>query len=149
MTVRFPRRRLRTYRIAALALAVSAALIMAACGASGTGTVFDRIRESPAARLELPDGSAVIADGEIAALRSFADLQLREAPAEPADSGDDWLYRIVFNPAEKVKNAEEIVVSFHKDCVQIDSEYYLPRDGVPYESILEWAESKFEHFMAE
>ena len=43
---------------------------------------------------------------------------------------------------------EEIIVSFHKDYVQIGSEYYLPQDGVLYESILEWAKSKFSFFIS-
>ena len=43
--------------------------------------------------------------------------------------------------------AEEIVVSFHKDYLQIGPEFYLPEKGVLYESILEWAEGKFAYFM--
>ena len=41
----------------------------------------------------------------------------------------------------------EIIVSFHKDYVQINEEYYLPVDGVSYDSILEWAEGKFDFFL--
>ncbi|MBQ6356100.1 MAG: hypothetical protein IJI52_03270 [Solobacterium sp.] len=104
------------------------------------------IRESPAARMELPDGSSTIIDSEIASLRSFADLDIKASPLEPADSEEDWLYRIVFNPSEKVTGADEIIVSFHSDYVQINTEYFLPADGVSYESILEWAEGKFAYF---
>lgn len=59
----------------------------------------------------------------------------------------DWLYRIVFNPADKVTGADEIVVSFHEKYVQIDSEYYLTSANVEFESVLQWAESKFDYFM--
>ena len=103
------------------------------------------IRESAAAKLELPDGASVFVDSEIALLRGFADLRLREVPLEPGDREEDWRYRITFNPSERVKGAEEIVVSFHDSYVQIGSEYWLPEEGVPYESILEWAALKFDY----
>ena len=121
-------------------------LILAGCAASRGDPVFDRIRESPAARLELPDGSAIDVDGEIAQLRSFADLRLQASPLEPADRADDWLYRIVFNPSDRVRGAEEIVVCFHPDYVQIGEEYYTPAEGVPYDALLSWAQAKFEYF---
>lgn len=107
----------------------------------------DLIRESPAAKLLLPDGAEIIVDSEIASLRSFADLRIEASPLEPADREEDWLYRIIFNPSEKAVGAEEIVVSFHKDYVQIGQEFYLPEEGVSYESILEWAEGEFAYFM--
>ncbi len=97
--------------------------------------------------MELPDGSGTYVASEIALLRSFADLEIQPSPLEPADNEGDWLYRIIFNPSEKVTGAEEIVVSFHKDYIQINTEYYLPADGVSYESILEWAEGISEYFL--
>lgn len=95
----------------------------------------------------LPDGSETLVDSETASLSSFADLRLVASPLEPADREEDWLYRIVFDPSEKVKGAEEIAVSFHKDYVQIGREFYLPEEGVSYENILDWAEGKFAYFM--
>ena len=80
-------------------------------------TVFDRIRESTVARMDLTDGTSIIVDSEIASLKTFADLQLQAAPMEPADSVDDWLYRIVFDPSNKVQGTEQIIVSFHADYV--------------------------------
>lgn len=117
------------------------------CSKNNDKTVLDRIKASPAATLELPDGSSVSVDSEIDSVRSFADLDLSEAPLEPADSETDWLYRIVFNPKDKVTNADEIIVSFHEKYVQIDSEYFLPPADVEFESILQWTESKFDYFM--
>ena len=111
-------------------------------------SVFEKIKESPAAKMELPDGSAFYVDGEIALLRSFADLTLVESPLEPADTEEEWLYRITFNPAERVKGADEIIVSFHKDYVQIDAEYYLPESGVSYNSILAWARGKYDYLLS-
>ena len=134
-------------RIIAGFLAVMIVISLAACTSSKEKTVFDKIKESPAAKMELPEGTSTYVDSEIASLRSFADLEIQASPLEPADSEDDWLYRIVFNPSEKVTGTDEIIVSFHKDYLQINTEYYLPADGVSYESILEWAEGKFDYFL--
>ena len=120
---------------------------LAACTSNEKKSVFDMIRESPVAKLLLPDGSETIVDSEISSLHSFADLDIQESTMEPADTEEDWLYRIIFNPSEKVKDTEEIIVSFHKEYVQIDTEYYLPGKDVSYQSILEWAEGKFAYFM--
>ncbi len=111
-------------------------------GGSENATEMDKIRNSVAAKMETSDGKIVYADSENAVLKSFAGLQIHEAPMEPADNEDDWIYRITFNPAEKVSRAEEIVVSFHDTYVQINSEIYLPDDGVEYSSIMEWVQSK-------
>ena len=120
---------------------------LAACTSNEKKSVFDMIRESPVAKLLLPDGLETIVDSEISSLHSFADLDIQESTMEPADTEEDWLYRIIFNPSEKVKDTEEIIVSFHKEYVQIDTEYYLPGKDVSYQSILEWAEGKFAYFM--
>lgn len=117
-----------------------------ACFTGNEKTVFDMINESPAAELILPDGSPVYVDSEISSLRSLQELCLQPSVMEPSDNEGDWLYRIVFNPASHVKAADEIVVSFHQDYVQINDEFYLPENGVPYESILEWAAGKFNFF---
>lgn len=117
------------------------------CSKGNDKTVLDVIRSSPAATMELPDGSSVYVDSEIDSIRSFADLELMMAPLEPADDENDWLYRIVFNPNDKVTNIEEVIVSFHEKYVQINLEYYLTPEGVDYDSILQWAESKFAYFI--
>ena len=77
---------------------------LTACTSNEKKSVFDMIRESPAAKLLLPDGSETIVDSEISSLRSFADLDIQESTLEPADTEEDWLYRIIFNPSEKVKD---------------------------------------------
>lgn len=140
-------------RLFTMLLAFAMAFSVTGCSKNNDKTVFDRtktmfdtIRASPEARMELPDGYFVYVDSEIDSLRSFADLDLAAAPLEPADNEEDWLYRIVFNPSEKVSGADEIVVSFHEKYVQIDHEFYLPPQGVEFESILQWAESKFDCF---
>ena len=134
-------------------IAVIACIVLAVClmtdpFSTKEKSVFDKIEESPVAKMELPDGSAFYVDSEISLLRTFADLTLVESPLEPADTEEEWIYRIIYNPAEKVKGTDEIIVSFHKDYVQINSEYYLPESGVSYSSILEWARGKYEYFLS-
>lgn len=128
-------------------IAFSLAFSITGCTKNNDKTVLDMIKASPAATMELPDGSSVYVDSEIDSIRSFADLDLMAAPLEPADSESDWLYRIVFNPNDKVMNADEVIVSFHEKYVQIDSEYYLTPEDVEFESILQWVESKFDYFI--
>ena len=134
-------------RIIAGFLAVMIVISLTACSSSKEKTVFDKIKESPVAKMELSEGTVTYVDSEIASLRSFADLKIQASPLEPADDEEDWLFRIVFNPFEKVTGTDEIIVSFHKDYVQINTEYYLPAEGVTYDSILEWAEGKFDYFL--
>ncbi len=137
----------KSMRIILVFLTVLFAFSLAACSSNKEKTVFDHIKESPSAKMELPEGKSIYVDSEIASLRSFADLRIQSSPLEPADSEDDWIYRIIFNPTEKVTGTNEIIVSFHKDYVQINTEYYLPADGVSYDSILDWAEGKYDYFL--
>ena len=133
-------------------IAIVACIVLATCLMTDPfsrkeKSVFDKIEESSAVKMELPDGSSFYVDSEISLLRTFADLRLVESPLEPADTEEEWLYRIIYNPDERVKGTDEIIVSFHKDYVQINSEYYLPENGVSYSSILEWASGKYEYFL--
>lgn len=130
-----------------LLIVFALAFSITGCSESNDKTVLDMIKSSPAAIMELPDGSSVYVDSEIDSIRSFVDLDLMASPLEPADRESDWLYRIIFNPSEKVLDANEIIVSFHEKYVQIDAEYYLTSEGVDFESILQWAESKFDYFI--
>ena len=66
-----------------------------------------------------------------------------------ADKEEDWLYRITYSPKDKVSNSEEITVSFHRDYIQIGSEFYLAKQGVDYDDVLEWAKSKHEYLVKE
>lgn len=134
-------------RIFILLIALTLAFSLIGCSKHSNETVFDAIKLSPAAKIELPDGSSAYVDSEIDSIRSFADLELMEASLKPADNESDWLYRIIFNPSEKVKNTDEIIVSFHEKYIQINSEYYLTAEGVPFDGVLEWAESKFDYFI--
>ena len=105
-----------------------------------------KISEAVAAKFETADGRSVLVDGEIDLLRSMSELEIQQAPMTPADDPDDWIYRITFNPVEKVPNGEEIVVSVHEKYLQIENEYYLPYGDVDFESILAWFDGKAAYF---
>ena len=105
-----------------------------------------KISEAVAAKFETADGRSVLVDGEIDLLRSMSELDIQQAPMTPADDPDDWIYRITFNPVEKVPNGEEIVVSVHEKYMQIENEYYLPYGDFDFESILAWFDGKAAYF---
>ena len=105
-----------------------------------------KISEAVAAKFETADGRSVLVDGEVDLLRSMSELDIQQAPMTPADDPDDWIYRITFNPVEKVPNGEEIVVLVHEKYLQIENEYYLPYGDVDFESILAWFDGKAAYF---
>ena len=106
-----------------------------------------KISEAVAAKFESADGNIALIDSEIAVLTSLAELEIQAAPMTPADNPEDWICRVTFNPAEKVPNGEEIIVSVHEKYIQIGDEYYLPKDGVSFETILAWFEGKAAYFL--
>lgn len=121
-------------------------IMICGCSEKTENMTMDEIRNSSVAKLETTNDESIYVDSEIDTLKSFADLEIQAAPMEPADNEEDWIYRIIFNPSEKVSESKEIVVSFHEHYVQIGSEFYLPKSGVEYGSILEWVESKVDYF---
>ena len=106
-----------------------------------------RIKEAVAARFETADGKSVMIDSEIALLTSLAELEIQEAPMTPADDPEDWIYRITFNPIEKVPNGEEVIVYVHEKYLHIGTEYYLPIGNVSFDSILDWFDGKAAYFI--
>ena len=130
-------------------ITVMAVMALTACSASKEKekSIFDRIQESPVALMESSDGVKVYVWNQD--LASFSSLEIEEATLEPADKDEDWLYRITYNPKDKVSNSEEITVSFHQNYIQIGSEFYLAKQGVDYDDILKWAESKHEYLVKE
>ena len=121
-------------------------IMLCGCSENFENEIMDGIRNSAMAKLETSSNKIVYVDSEITTLKSFADLEIQATPMEPADNEGDWIYRITFNPLEKVSGSNEIVVAIHESYIQIGSEFYLPKSGVEYSSILEWAESKVDYF---
>lgn len=105
------------------------------------------ISESVVARFETADGNSVVVDSEIDLLTSLAELAIQEVPMTPADDPEDWIYRITYNPIDKVPNGEEVIVYVHRKYLQIGSEYYLPIGDVCFVSILDWFDGKAAYFI--
>lgn len=106
-----------------------------------------RIKESVVARFETADGKAVVVDSEIALLSSLAELEIQKAPMTPADDPEDWIYRITYDPSDKVSGGEEVIVYVHEKYLQIGTEYYLPIGGGEFDEILEWFHGKASYFI--
>ena len=73
-------------RVFILLIALILAFSLIGCSKHSNETVFDVIKFSPVAKIELPDGSSAYVDSEIDSIRSFADLELMEASLKPADA---------------------------------------------------------------
>lgn len=125
-------------------------IALTACSTSNEKeqSVFDKMRESSVALMESSNGTKVYV-WNMMDLASLSSFEIEEASLEPVDDEDDWLYRITYNPRDKVSNPEEFIVSFYSEYMQIGSEFYLSKQGADYDDILEWAESKFEYLVNE
>lgn len=108
-------------------------------------TVFEKMSESPIAKVERSDGEYrfIYTSSE---MDSFISLCIEPAKEKPTSVDEDWLYRITFNPPEKVINAEVIEYYVYPNYLQIGSEYYLPEKDVSYESILECINARVDYF---
>ena len=106
-----------------------------------------KINEAAAAKFEMADGRSAMVESEIALLSSMAELELQEVPMTPADAPADWIYRITFNPKEKVLDGEEIIVFVHETYLQIGNEYYLPIGDAEFDGILGMFDSLAAYFI--
>ena len=137
-------------KVVTILITVIMIMALTACSASKEKekSIFEKIQESSVALMESSDEVKVYV-WNMQELASLSSIQIEAASLEPADKEEDWLYRITYNPKDKVSNGEEITVSFHRDYIQIGSEYYLAKQGADYDDILEWAESKHEYLVKE
>lgn len=87
------------------------------------------------------DGYKLIT-GEIDSLDTFDSLLLKPSDT---DFEGEWIYRIVFNPQEYSRDAEEYIILFGERSLSINGKTYIG-DGVPYSEILEWASGKYKFF---
>lgn len=87
------------------------------------------------------DGYKLIT-GEIDSLDTFDSLLLK--PSDATFEGE-WIYRIVFNPQEYSREAEEYIILFGEQSLSINGKTYIG-DGIPYSEILEWASGKYAFF---
>ena len=122
-----------------LLLALLVCLTLTACGEEKD--VMEEISSAPFVKVESAEaGGDVIVSNEIT-------KQLLSLTIQPSDEDftGDWLYRFTYSPAEKVKGADETVVLFGEENMQIDGVTYVAEPGVPYSKILDWAAVAYDY----
>ena len=127
----------------ALVLALVCLLALSACQAKAQEG-RESVSAFPAAAFSYAgdDGYKLITS-EIDTLDTFDGLRIK--PSDEPFEGE-WIYRIVYNPAQYVQNAEEFVILFGEHSLSINGKTYVPEDGVSYADILEWAAGKYAYF---
>ena len=93
-----------------------------------------KISQATAAKFETADGRWVMVEDEIELLASLAEHEIHPAPMTPADSPEDWIYRITYD----VPDGEEVVVYVHEKYLNIGPEFYLPDGNADFDGILGW-----------
>ena len=122
-----------------LLLALLVCLALTACGEEKD--VMEEISSAPFVKVESAEtGEAVIANHE-----TMKDLLSLTLQPSDEDCTGNWLYRFTYSPAEKVKGADEIVVLFGEENMQIDGVTYVAEPGVPYSEILDWAALAYDY----
>ncbi len=122
-----------------IALVLSLLLIFSMVGCSDHSSEEERpfVNGATAATFEyiedIDKGHKVITS-EVSSLYAFDDLAL--IPSND-NSTFDWIYRIVFNPTETVKDGKEITVLFGAETVSINGTNYNAADETDYSDILE------------
>lgn len=59
----------------------------------------------------------------------------------------DWIYRITFNCKELTIGGQEIVVLIGANAMSINGETYCTPEGIPFESVVNIFDSKYEYFV--
>ena len=118
-------------------------LVFVGCGGEPERGTLD-VRNCTCAKFAYKeDNGYKLVTSEIQNLMTIDSLTI--APTDKTVSGD-WIYRIVFDPAEVVPQGKECVVLFCADGMVIDDKNYTAADGVDYADILAWAENKYAYF---
>ena len=102
-----------------------------------------QISQATAAKFETADGRWVMVEDEIKLLASLAEYEIHPAPMTPADSPEDWIYRITY----EVPDGEEVVVYVHEKYLDIGPEFYLPEGNAGFDGIFGWFNEMEEYFL--
>lgn len=111
-------------------------------------SLMETIRSAPVVKLEYADQSdhqQVFVDNT-GSTASIADMDIQSSQN---GFSEEWVYRFTYNPREKVRGGQEIVVLFGSTSMEIDGTIYTPRDGVTYDAILDWAEGVYNFCQAD
>ena len=102
-----------------------------------------QISQATAAKFETADGRWVMVKDEIELLTSLAEYEIHPAPMTPADSPEDWIYRLTY----EISDGEKVVVYVHERYLDIGSEFYLPDGNISFEGILGCFNEMEEYFL--
>ncbi|MFR7591352.1 MAG: hypothetical protein ACLUVC_07920 [Longibaculum sp.] len=132
-------------KVMALMACLLISLSLFGCMKDKETLLFDNIKDSAVAKMELNDGTVVYVDSEIDSLKSIAYMEF--AVLEDPDAMDkNWTYCITYNPREKVINGTETIVLFYRDYLKIGDKCYTMLDDAEYKEVLSWVKSKFDFF---
>ena len=98
-------------------------------------SLMETIRSAPVVKLEYADQSdhqQVFVDNT-GSTSSISDMDIQSSQN---GFSEEWVYRFTYNPREKVRGGQEIVVLFGSTSMEIDGTIYTTRDGVTYDAIL-------------
>ncbi len=108
--------------------------------------VFARIGSAPCAKFEYCESEEpIFVTSEIRQLStSFLSLTLEGSDIPVSD----WIYRVTFYNSETFAGEdEEIVILVGEDSLSVNGEIYSTPEEIPYESILEYYDGKYQYFM--
>lgn len=110
-------------------------------------SLMETILSAPVVKLEYADQSdhqQVFVDNT-GSTASIADMNIHSSQN---GFSEEWLYRFTYNPCEKVRGGQEIVMLLGPTSMEIDGTTYTPGDGVAYDAILDWAEGVYNFYQA-
>ena len=130
-----------------LCLIFIASFTLSSCNqAVQTDDIWEQVRSAPVVKLEWAqqDEEPIFVDNT-GSVTAIADMRI-----QPSDQtfDEEWIYRFTYNPNEKVLDSQEIVILLGSSSLSADGTTYLPEEGVPYDSILEWAESLYQSYLS-
>ena len=110
-------------------------------------SLMETIRSAPVVKLEYADQSdhqQVFVDNA-GSTASIADMDIQSSQN---GFSEEWLYRFTYNPREKVRSGQEIVVLLGSTSMEIEGTTFTPGDSVAYDAILDWAEGVYNFYQA-
>lgn len=111
-------------------------------------SLMETIRSAPVVKLEYADQSdhqQVFVDNT-GSTASIADMDIQSSQN---GFSEEWVYRFTYNPREKVRGGQEIVVLLGSTSMEIEGTTFTPGDGVAYDAILDWAEGVYDFYQAD
>lgn len=110
-------------------------------------SLMETIRSAPVVKLEYADQSdhqQVFVDNA-GSTASIADMDIQSSQN---GFSEEWLYRFTYNPREKVRSGQEIVVLLGSTSMEIEGTTFTPGDSVAYDAILDWAEGVYNFYQS-